>query len=811
MPPKKQHPKVKENHDQGLPRSKSGIHTRLQRSQYLIVVAILAGMVFLLYANSFRVPWQFDDRPNIVDNPTVHLQTLSADHLLRLLTESYSASIRFFSYFTFALNFYFGGLNVFGYHWVNLFIHITTGALVFWVVLLTLSLPSQKERYGPVALRVAFLTSLLFIAHPVQTQSVTYIVQRMTSMAAMFYLLSMVLYIKARLSSGGRQILFYAGMAASGLLSMFSKENAFVLPLFIALYEICFLSRREGGLPRWTKSKIFLALLGLGLVGLLLLGGKYIPIIQEGYRYRDFTMSQRMLTQLRVLLHYVTLLVYPHPSRLNLDYDFSLSKSLFDPISTLLSFMAILFFVAVGIWKMKKWPMLSFFIFWYFGNLVIESSIFPLDMVYEHRLYLPSIGPIFLFSLLLVRLWEKRTPIGKWKREAVFAGMIVLTVFPLSWWTIERNSVWRSEFGLWMDCVKKSPKKGRPHYNLGYYYYTRGQKEKALEEFQLALRLDPRMAPAHFNLGVMDYNEGRLDEAAHHFKQALAINPKYAEAYAYLGEVYSRKGSSEEELDTYRKAFALDPNDIRALNHLGAAYLRNGDVEKALKTFQRVVAIDPNQVEPLLSLGEIYIQKGMVDQALLEVRKILRVEPRHGYAHTLLGMIYIRKGLLDEGIAAFLQALRVEPNDVVALTNLGMAYRYKGMVDQALPQFQKVLRIRPDDEDAHVNLGEVYLAKGNVNEAIKETEKALQVNPRALKARLNLGEAYFKQGRLDQAIVEWKKVLEVHPKEAQAHHNLAAAYYAKKEFRLAIKHLDEASALGFKVHPQLAEWLKPYR
>jgi len=95
---------------------------------------------------------------------------------------------------------------------------------------------------------------------------------------------------------------------------------------------------------------------------------------------------------------------------------------------------------------MKKWPLLSFFIFWYFGNLIIESSIIPLEMVYEHRLYLPSIGPIFLFSLLLVRGWEKWAPIEKWKREAIFAGLVVLAIFPLSWSTIGRNSVWRSEF-----------------------------------------------------------------------------------------------------------------------------------------------------------------------------------------------------------------------------------------------------------------------------------------------------------------------------------------------------------------------------
>ncbi|MGD0626653.1 MAG: hypothetical protein ABSB32_18330, partial [Thermodesulfobacteriota bacterium] len=514
-----------------LPNKKksTGLH---HQWSYVIVVGILAGVAALLYLNSFRVPWQFDDTPNITNNPSVHLYTFSGDRLSRLLAFSFSETIRLFSYFTFALNFYFGGLNVFGYHLINLFIHIATGVFVFWFVLLTLGLPSQRERYRSIGFKVTFLTSLLFIAHPVQTQSVTYIVQRMSSMAAMFYLLSMILFIKGRLSTGRRRILYYGGMGLSGLLSILSKENGLMLPIFIVLYEVCFF--RERRFFQRSMIRLLLILAGLGLIGFILLGGRYIDVIREGYQYRDFTMSERGLTQLRVVLYYLTLLIFPYPSRLNLDYDFPVSKSLFDPISTFFSLIVIILFIGIGVWKMRRWPTLSFFIFWYFGNLVIESSIIPLEMVYEHRLYLPSIGPIFLFSLLLVRGWEGWVQVERTEKQAIFAGLVILTVLPLSWGTINRNSIWRSEFELWADCVKKSPNKGRPHYNLGDFYYTSGQIDKAKGELELALKLDPKMAPAHFNLGVIDYNEGRLDEAVWRLQKALTINPKYAQAYAYL-------------------------------------------------------------------------------------------------------------------------------------------------------------------------------------------------------------------------------------------------------------------------------------
>jgi hypothetical protein len=118
-------------------------------------------------------------------------------------------------------------------------------------------------------------------------------------------------------------------------------------------------------------------------------------------------MSERVLTQFRIILYYVTLLLYPHPSRLNLDYDFPISKTILDPPTTLISMLIVAGLIGYSIWTAKKRPMISFCILWYFGNLVIESSIFPLEMVYEHRLYLPAVGPFILFSLFVVRGIEK--------------------------------------------------------------------------------------------------------------------------------------------------------------------------------------------------------------------------------------------------------------------------------------------------------------------------------------------------------------------------------------------------------------------
>jgi hypothetical protein len=226
----------------------------------------------------------------------------------------------------------------------------------------------------------------------------------MASMAGMFYLLSMVLYIQGRLSPGKIRSIYFGGMVLAYLLGVFSKENAAILPLFIALYEFYFFQNLDLS-ARGRKILILLGgiLLGLLVFGIILWGKRYIELSIAGYQYRKFTLLERVLTQSRVVLYYLTLLIYPHPSRLNLDYDFPVSKTILDPPTTILSILIITGLIGYSFWVAKKRPVLSFFILWYFGNLVIESSIFPLEMVYEHRLYLPSVGPFALFSLFLVK------------------------------------------------------------------------------------------------------------------------------------------------------------------------------------------------------------------------------------------------------------------------------------------------------------------------------------------------------------------------------------------------------------------------
>ncbi len=381
----------------------------------MVILALLA------YANTFRSPCSSTTNPTLPSIPSVHLKTLSLQWLNQLIKLNCSDSIRVFAYFTFALNYYFGGVQVFGYHLVNLLIHLGSGLALYGFLLLTFNLPSLRERYGSRAFPIALFSSLLFLCHPIQTQSVTYIVQRMTSLGGMFYLLAMLLYVKGRLASGNRSTLYLAGMVLSYLLGLFTKENVAILPLFIALYEFYFFQNLE--VSRKGKKALLYAAgfaLGIGLLMVLVWGQRYVDVMIVGYRMRDFTLTERVLTQFRVVLYYLSLLAWPLPSRLNLDYDFPTSHGILDPPATLIAILVVAGLVGCAVWRAKKQPLVSYFILWYFGNLVIESSIFPLEMVYEHRLYLPLVGPVVLFVVGVVNGWEKlRTRISKSSESGV--------------------------------------------------------------------------------------------------------------------------------------------------------------------------------------------------------------------------------------------------------------------------------------------------------------------------------------------------------------------------------------------------------
>jgi Flp pilus assembly protein TadD len=600
--------------------------------RHLAVFGLMLAIAFCAYSNSFKVPFQFDDFSNISENRSIHFKNFSFDEVQELIKQNYKQSIRIFAYVTFALNHYFGGLNVFGYHLVNLLIHLSSGLFLYWFLLLTFNLPSLRERYGPKAFPIALFTGLLFVSHPIQTQSVTYIVQRMASMGGMFYILAMALYVRGRLFSGSRRYLCWAGLGLSYLLGLFTKENVAILPIFIALYEFYFFQNVTlSAKGKKTLTYVSGAVVLIGLLGILIWGSRYYNVILEGYKTRDFTLTERILTQFRVVLYYVTLLLYPAPSRLNLDYDFFTSRDLFYPWTTPVSVFIVGGLIGYSLYVARKRPVLSYFVLWYFGNLVIESSIFPLEMVYEHRLYLPLVGPVVLFVVGVLKGWEwlrKRWEIrnvGEKPLWTFFCCLILLFVVG----SYQRNVVWRDEISLWEDVLAKSPNKSRPLCNLGVALSHVGRYNEAISLLTRAVSLKPDYVEAYNNLGAALIDAKRPDEAVTVLEKAISIKPDYPEAYYNLGRIYllyHQDGNTAIHL--FMKAIMLKPTYVDAYVNLGATYNRMGRFNETVRLLEEVKGLIADRADCHFNLGVAYAALGNTSAARRELEMLVEFDPR---------------------------------------------------------------------------------------------------------------------------------------------------------------------------------------
>jgi tetratricopeptide (TPR) repeat protein len=536
----------------------------------------------------------------------------------------------------------------------------------------------------------------------------------MNGMAAMFYLLAFLLYVRARLATGKRwKWALFAGCLLAGIMALGSKEIAATLPFFIFLYEWYFF--QDLSWP-WLKRHLFLfgGILALfATVALLFFGADPVERILESYNTRDFTLTQRILTQFRVVVFYISLLLFPHPSRLNLDHHFPISHSLLDPLTTVLSIGALIGLTALACFMAKKQRLLSFCILWFFGNLVIESSVIGLELVFEHRNYLPSVLVTIMVASLAYRHIKP-----KWLGGALLCALVMV----FSIWAHERSAVWSDDVKLWSDCVVKSPKKARPHSNLGASLALRGRIQEAINHYMKALKINPNYDEAQYNMGVALDRRGKSDEAAAHYSKVLQINPDHAEAHYNMGVILSRQKMIDEAIAHLAEALRIKPNFVKAHVNMGSALLSQGKTEEAVAHFANAV----------------------------------RIEPNHSEAHYNMGVALESKGKRNEAIAHYSKALEINPEDALAHYNMGVNLANQGKIDKAIMHFAEAVRIKPKYVQAHHNMGSALLMKGGVREAIEHYSKALEINPGFAEAHYNLGGAYLRLGDRDSAEREYE-------------------------------------------------------
>ncbi len=577
---------------------------------------LLAGACLLAYADTFHVPFTFDDQRCIVSNPAIRgFASFANPALARSLPSSLQCGFatRIVGHFTFALNFRLGGLDVAGYHLFNLAVHLANALLVYLLVKLSSRTPlfessteGTESRRPPAASSfVPLFSALLFACHPVQTQAVTYVTQRFTSLATFFYLLAVILYAGFRLSAAGarRWILFVAALMSS-VLAMMTKEISFTLPAVLALYEITFLRGRA----KMRLLSLFPFFLTLPIIPLLLGmprsaadAGELDASLKALAGNVPVTRFEWVLTQLRVVATYLRLFFLPIGQ--NLDYDYPIHRSLAD-VEVLLSLLLLLAVLAAGallyVRSHRRGPraspdlaLASFGIFWFLVTLIVESGIVPLaDVIFEHRMYLPSVG-LFTAVATLAFAVRERLAIAAPSVARLTVPLLSAAIFLLGFATYARNEVWGDEVRLWEDVARKSPMKVRAHMELGALHAKSGRLEEATREILTAIRLRPDYADAYNSLGVIRRRQGLFDEAMASYLTALRLRPDYAEVHRNVGLLLAAAGHVPEAVREIQEAVRLRPDYAEAHNSLGVLYAQQGQMDAATREFEATLRLAP--------------------------------------------------------------------------------------------------------------------------------------------------------------------------------------------------------------------------
>ena len=637
----------------------------------LAALVLLALAALAAYHNSFSGPFIFDDTPSIVENPDIqHLATTLRENPKVSATLPGRPLLRLSLWASYQL----GGLGVHGYHALNLLLHLLTAFALWGLLQCIFESPRLKDRYGKAAPGLALTITLIWMVHPLQTESVSYVVQRAEILGGLFYLLTLYSVARGACASGEAISTWFFAAGISCLLGIASKETVATAPLLALALDRIFFA------PSWRRLWQARKLLYVALFS------TWIPlaVLMRASSNRAGTAGlglgihwwEYALTQPYYLCRYLALAIWPRA--LVFDYGTYLAQTMGE-VAPYAAIVLLLFgLTLVALWRA---PAFGFYGLWFFLMLAPTSSVVPMvtQTGAEHRMYLPLVGPIAPIVLGGYVLWQR---VGTRLPKALRAGPVLvvgLVVTALGARTVARNEEYRSEVSIWQTVVDRRPTNPRAHNNLGFAFARPGRTSEAIAQFEEALRLKPDYAEAQSNIGSALAHAGRTSEAIAHLEEALRLKPDYPEAHYNLGNAFADTGRTSEAIAQYEEALHLEPDYAEAHSNLG----------NALANTSRT------------------------SEAIAEYKEALRLKPDYADAHSNLGVALARLGHTPEAIVHFEEALRLKPDSAEVHYNLGNAFADTGRTSEAIAQFEEALRLKP------------ALAGGYLPAAIAELKAAL--------------------------------------------------------------------------------------
>jgi len=558
-------------------------------------------LILLAYANSLSVGFQFDDLLSIVHNRRIHTLNTFTD-----ISYWLNPNNRPLGYFSFALNYSAGGLNPVGYHWVNIVLHSLSSFMVFLLATLMLQLKASPALTDKRRLTIAFLASALFALHPVQTMAVTYVVQRLTILSALFYISGVYTYLKGRISQQQKQHSrawkWYFLTALSFVLAMLSKQNAISFPLMLLMAEWLILLPSDKKTPLWQKITF---LSGILLVTIILLLG-LVPSETD-----KISRIHYVFTQLAVLPEYFKLIIWP--SGLNIDHFVPVRESLWDGhvITGLILFLGLIWLIVYLRNRQLNLPGVGFA--WFFIALSVESSIIPIsDVMFEHRLYLPLAGLIPAIIYGIDRLLND-------KRSYLLIPVVSVVLIAAAWRTHARNNDWQDEYTLWKKSMQQYPDNPRAVNNVGLALKKEGNNNKAIEYYNRALKLDPDMVEARFNRGIVYFDLGKYTEALSEFNKVIEMAPGKLDAISFRALTYGHLKMTDKSLSDFNRYIEMDNKSSLVFMQRGIVHEMAGNFANAADDYTKAMQLDPSRTILLVNRSRAHYMSGQISEAYRDI------------------------------------------------------------------------------------------------------------------------------------------------------------------------------------------------
>ena len=633
-----------------------------------VLIALVTFAAFLPTLNNQFVDW--DDPTNFLDNP--HYRGLAWTQLRWMWTTHMGHYIPL-TWMTLGLDYLLWSMNPLGYHLTSLLLHSANAVAFFFVArrLLTRALPGPAERGHALAVASGF-AALVFAIHPLRVESVAWITERRDVLSGLFYLLTILMYLRA-CERGARSRGWYWAAVAVFVCALLSKSMAVSLPVVLVILDVYPLRRLGGAIGWWSGparrvyvEKIPFVLLALAVSAIALMA-------QLSHRTMISVAHLSPRDRLAVSAYGLSFYLWKTVVPVNLSPLYELPPTL-NPWATpfILSFGVVVAVTAIALALRCRVPGLLAAWLAYVVVLLPVLGIFQSgsQIAADRYTYLAGLGWALVAGAGLLSCWRAT--------RFLFPGSAVCVLVGLGVLTWNHVQVWRDSEKLWTHALAIDPESSIAHTNWGATLARQGQLTEAIKHFQRALQINPDYAFAHYNRGVVLAQQGKPAEAIEHYQQALQIRPDSAEAHTNWGVALAQQGKPAEAIEHYQQALQIKPYSGEAHTNWGVALAEQGKLTEAIDHYRQALQIKPDSAETHANWGVALAQQGKLAEAIDHYRQAVQIRPDDALAHYNWGNALALQGRLAEAVEHYRRALQINPDFALARSSLVDALRGRG-------------------------------------------------------------------------------------------------------------------------------------